>query len=467
MKNGKLGKVITRSPVSYADFITDHNGQLRVAVGVDNEFYTQVYIFDPSTKDWSQLNTEAFGGTFTPLTLDDSGENLLVIDNNNQDKTGIFSLNLNTGKATSIYTDEQVDITGVTYSSTGNNVYAARIDPDFPTYVMFNARSDEAKIYKELLNTFKGFKVNITSQSKNGELMVLHVSNDINPASFYLYKPETKQLSLLFSNFSHIDVNHLSSSQAIKYEASDGQMIHGYYTHPISVSEDQAVPMVVLVHGGPHSRDYWTFDREVQLLTTQGYGVLRVNFRGSDGYGNQFQNAGKHHWGDRIQMDIIEGTKWAQENLNIDSSKTCIMGASFGGYSAVQSATIAPDLYQCVVANAGVYDLELMFKDGDIQDRLWGKSFLVDMLGEDEEKIKTFSPVNNVDKLNAPILIAHGKKDRRVPVIHANRLKKALDKHNKPYEWFVKSSETHGFYDEENRAEYYEKVTEFLATYLR
>jgi dipeptidyl aminopeptidase/acylaminoacyl peptidase len=467
VKTGKLGSVIARSPVAYADFLTDRQGHLRLAVGLDNENYKRVYRYDDQAEDWTEVASDHFGSSFTPLAIDDAGEKLFFIDNNNQDKAGIFSLNLSTGKSNEIYTDEEVDITDVVFSSDGNNVYAARVDPDYPTYVMFNGKSEEAEIYKGLLATFKGYKVRITSSSEDGNTMIIHVSNELSPNNFYLYNRINNQLSLLFSDFKHINEKLLSTSKPVSFKASDGQEIPGYLTRPSFLDDSAKPPLVVLVHGGPISRDYWEFDREVQLLASKGYAVLRVNFRGSSGYGRNFVRAGYEEWGDRIQLDIIDGAKWAASQDNISDDKVCIMGASFGGYSAVQSATMAPDLFKCVVANAGVYDLELMFKNGDVKDLLWGKSFLEQVLGTDIEVIRKFSPVNNVESLNAPILIAHGKKDRRVPINHANALKKKLDKLDKHYEWFVKSSETHGFHDEKNRAEYYQKVSEFLAKHLK
>jgi dipeptidyl aminopeptidase/acylaminoacyl peptidase len=142
------------------------------------------------------------------------------------------------------------------------------------------------------------------------------------------------------------------------------------------------------------------------------------------------------------------------------------MGASFGGFSAIMSPILAPDLFKCAIAHVGVYDLQMMYEEGDIPDRLFGKSYLQQAIGNDVEMLRAQSPVHNIDKLQAAVFIAHGKEDRRVPFEQAEALKDALDEHNKKYEWFIKRSEAHGFSDEGNRAEYYQKVSEFLAKHL-
>jgi len=467
VKNGKLSGVVAGGPVNFADFIADDDGNLKVAVGTDRNFKTRVYFYNDDKRDWQEVPAGEFGEGYQALTVDDSGQYLFYVDDANQDTEGLFKLNLKTGDKSHIYTDEEVDITQVNFSTDRSTVYALRTDPDYPVYTMLNTESEEAKRYKYFLSKFPGYKVTITSHSDDENLWMIYASNDISAGGYYLYNAKQDSFKLLFSNMTHLPRAKLSESIPIQFKASDGHLVKGYITYPVSVPETENVPLVTLVHGGPQARDYWSFDREVQLLASQGYAVLRVNFRGSSGYGNKHFSGSVKEWGNRVQQDIIDGTRWAISQGGIQQDKVCIMGASFGGYSAVQSATLSPDLFKCVVANAGVYDLEMMFEEGDIPRAIWGKKFLESQLGTDTALMRKYSPVHNVAKLQAPVLIAHGAKDVRVPIEHAEALRDAMDKHNKPYEWFVKESESHGFFDEQNRGEYYQKVAEFLAKHLK
>ena len=138
------------------------------------------------------------------------------------------------------------------------------------------------------------------------------------------------------------------------------------------------------------------------------------------------------------------------------------MGASFGAYSAIQSTTLYPNTYKCAIANAGIYDLELMFNEGDIQERSSGKSYLEQVLGTDKKLLSDMSPVNYVDKIKVPLLLAHGKRDNRAPFEHVERLRESLDQENKSYEWFVLDKEGHGFFNPENQKAYMNKVLSFL-----
>ena len=402
------------------------------------------------------------------MALTDNGESLFYLDREDGDKQGLFSLNLATGERTTIYVDDNVDISGVAYNADRSSVYALALDDGYPTYVMFNDSGEEAKLFKSLLATFQGYNIFITSRSKDRALWVLYVSNDIDAGSYYLYNRKENRLSQLFANLDHIDINLMAESKPITFMSFDETPIPGYITYPLNMKADDKVPLVTLVHGGPHGpRDFWSFDRDVQMLAAQGYAVLRVNYRGSGGYGNKFMFSGYRQWGNAIQKDIIAGTRWAIEQGNIDASKVCIMGASFGGYSAVMSPILAPDLFKCSVAHVGVYDLQMMYDEGDIPTLLFGEAYLDKAIGRDEQQLREFSPVAHIEKLQAEVFIAHGKEDRRVPFEHAQALREQLDKYNKPYEWFVKTTESHGFYDQENRQEYYENVAKFLKKHLQ
>ena len=221
--------------------------------------------------------------------------------------------------------------------------------------------------------------------------------------------------------------------------------------------------MVVIPHGGPHGvRDNWGFNSEVQLLASEGFAVLQVNYRGSGGYGLKFQEAGYRHWGDRMMEDIIDATRYAVKKGHADPGRICIYGGSFGGYSALQAPIVAPDLFRCAVGYAGVYDLTIMSSEGDIGQSRMGRGFLTRVLGEDEDALKKFSPSWNVDKLRAKVFLIHGKKDQRAPFEHAERLRKALQDRGIEPEWLVEGREGHGFYDEDARERMYVKMLQFL-----
>jgi dipeptidyl aminopeptidase/acylaminoacyl peptidase len=446
-------------------FFTDSQGEIRLVSGVDDDNKTHVEGLPAGTQEWIEFPDTNIGSNFTPVAIADDLKSAYVLDNINSDKIGLYKLSLDGKEYKKIYSNDDVDISDVNLSTDGRSVYAMRIDKNYPSYLVFSNASEEAKNFKNILQTFPGLIVELSSRSADGQFWIVQASSDVDAGSFYLFDRDENSLRLLFRSLPNVNAEELSVVEPIEFDSFDGRRITGYFTP--AITESNAVPpLVVLVHGGPRSRDYWQYDPEVQALATQGFSVLQINYRGSSGFGDNFKRAGNLHWGDLIQQDIISGTRWAIASGKADKANICIMGAGFGAYSAVQSAILEPDLFSCAVANAGIYDLELMYKRGDIEDFYWGDAYLEEVIGRDEEQLKTFSPVHNVASLKSPVFIAHGKRDKRAPYEHAKRLKKELDRLNKQYEWFVKSRKAHGFYDTENQVEYMKAALVFLNKHL-
>lgn len=461
--NGKIKSRVARSPVPYARFLTDTKGKLKAVAGTNTNNQPELYIRDKS--EWLKVPNSKLGSGVVPLAISDSGKHLYTIDNHNQDLKGIFKLNLDTYDYTELFTDKATDITHVEMTSDGRTAMAIRVDEDYPAYIVLNKKHEEAKVYRNILKSFPYNKVEITSSTRTGSHYVVRVSSDVNPGSFFLFDKEENSLKLLFNSLPQLKPTDFVQVEPIKFKASDNTTLHGYFT-PAKNTKDIA-PLVVLVHGGPHGvRDYWGFSSYNQFLSHNGYSVLQVNYRGSAGYGNAFKTAGHRKWGTRIQQDILEAYQYLIAQNKAAPNSACIMGASFGGYSAIQSVAAYPDAYKCAVANAGIYDLELMFEEGDIQRRQAGLSYLREVLGTEESILKSMSPVNYVEKIKVPLLLAHGKDDERAPFEHVERLRAALDSSNISYDWFVLDKEEHGFFNPENQRAYMNRVLSFLDKHL-
>ena len=220
-------------------------------------------------------------------------------------------------------------------------------------------------------------------------------------------------------------------------------------------------------HGGPHGPyDSWGFDNDAQFLASRGYAVLQVNYRGSGGRGKAFMESGYGEWGGKMQDDLAEGVQWAIAQGLADKERVCTYGASYGGYAALMQPIRYPDLYKCAIGYVGVYDLQVMKSEGDINDGASGRLYLDQVLGTDVAKLKAWSPAQNVDKINVPVFLVQGSIDKRVPMAQFNALNKALAGRNEPVETMIAQGEGHGFYKPENRAELYRRIEAFLGKYI-
>lgn len=459
---------LASSRYPFGEFYTDSEGAPRLITSETPEGFTHVLTWPDEETGWIDIPADLHGPDIDPVAIGDDGTFAYVLDARDHDKAGLYKLSLDGESFQQVYVHDNVDIRQVTMSTDGRSVYAMRADDGYPSYLIFSGVHEEAQLFKRLLQTFPGNLVSIRSRTTDGRYWIVRTGTDTDEGSFHLFDRDENAIMTLFTSRPEVDPAELAPMQPISYESFDGTVIHGYFTaaRRSTRNTDAPAPLVVLVHGGPFSRVYWGYDQRVQVLATHGYSVLQVNFRGSSGYGRSFAEAGYREWGDAVQRDIIAGTHWAIDTKRATPGNICIMGASFGAYSALMNAMIEPDLYACAIANAGIYDLELMYSRGDVKWIYGGKEYLEKAIGRDKEELRRFSPVDRVASLEAPVLIAHGKQDERAPIVHARRLREALEKHDKSFEWFIKDRESHGFYDNTNRVEYLQTALEFLDAHI-
>ena len=445
-------------PYAWFSYLADADGQIRYVAAEDEQDHLITQYRDSNHDDWVTLSTEPYLGhheTALGFSADKSQVFLGTGD-------GVFLVDLKSKERKQVSKVPDVDADNVVLAADMVTPIGIATEPDYPSVELFNRDTPEALLMRTLLKTFKDDRVALTSFTKDGKLGIVRVSSDVNPGEFFLVDLNKGAVEPLVKSRPWIDPAKMASMEAIKIKARDGVVLNGYLTVPQG-SSGHNLPMVVLVHGGPHGiRDEWGFDSEVQFLASRGYAVLQINYRGSGGYGHDFQAAGYKHWGTTMQDDVTDATLWAIKDGTADPKRICIAGGSYGGYSALMGVIREPDLYRCAFAYDGVYDLELMFKSGDTPESMQGVNYLNDVLGTDTEDLRKRSPVYNVDKIKVPLFLAHGEEDQRAPLTHFKELTAALDKAGKPYQSLLKSKEEHGFYNEKSQAELYDKVAAFL-----
>src|SRR5690606_4280964 len=174
-----------------------------------------------------------------------------------------------------------------------------------------------------------------------------------------------------------IDPAQMGSRHYVRFPASDGVELDAYVTVPAGVTELKNLPMVLLPHGGPHGvTEHWGYDQDAQFLASRGYLVLQTNYRGSDGRGYAFREAGYRNWSTRIQEDLADGVKWAVSKGYADPARVCVYGASFGGYSAMVLAARHPEMVKCVASLSGLYDLRSMNStSSDTGRSFWARAY--------------------------------------------------------------------------------------------
>lgn len=379
------------------------------------------------------------------------------------DTIGVFSLDLKTGDVALVFRHPDVDVRAGIRGPDGE-LLGVRYEPGYPKTYYFNDKDPRVQVLKSLSATFPDQNVSVTSYTEDGQTAVVSVRSDRNPGDYYYYRGG--KLQYLASVRPDIDPQLMGRTEPFIMYARDGVKLYGYVTLPPG-REAKDLPMVVHPHGGPYGPyDRWGYNEQVQVLANHGYAVLQVNFRGSGGYGTDFQESGYRQWGRKMQDDVTDATLWAIQQGIADKDRICISGGSYGGYATMEGVVREPDLYKCAIGVAGVYSLPLFRKKGDYRrNREASEVFLDKYVGSDEAELRAYSPAYNVDKIKAAVFIIHGSKDVRVPVEHAEILRDQLDAIGKPYEWLVRP-EGHGFTQSANKVVQYKMMLEFLDKYI-
>ena len=290
-------------------------------------------------------------------------------------------------------------------------------------------------------------------------------TSDHQPPVYLLYDRADGTLQRVGAQRPGIDPRLMARTDFERIKARDGHDLPVYVTRPQGKGP---WPAVVLVHGGPWVRGAdWRWESESQFLASRGYLVVRPEFRGSDGYGSRLKASGYRQWGLTMQDDIADATTWAAAKGLADPRRTCIAGASYGGYATLMGLVRYGDLYRCGIAWAAVSDIDLMYSIdwSDFSDdwKGYGMPMMIGVPVKDAAQLAETSPLKQAAKIHAPLLLVHGGTDYRVPIPHALKMRDALLANKAPVTWIEYPQEGHGWLDPRTRAEFYRRVEAFLA----
>ncbi len=297
---------------------------------------------------------------------------------------------------------------------------------------------------------------------REGRLLLVRSSAaNVAPQTYVINRDEGRA-HFLFASYPELSDVELVTPKPIRFAARDGLEIPGYLTLPPGGSKT-GLPAVLLVHGGPWSRDRLEFDRDVQFLASRGYAVLQVNFRGSTGYGWRHVSGGIKRLGLEMQDDLTDAAAWLVEQGIADPNRIAIMGTSYGGYAALMAAVKTPKVFRAAASYAGVFDWEAEMK----HDRKYaGGEIAKEFFGGDDEAVRRASPIHFADRVEIPVLLGHGIDDSNVHVDQSKKMAKALEKAGKQVELVLYEDESHGLALEKNRIDYARHLERFLAENL-
>ena len=458
-------ELIAENPGNISGWMTDHDGNLRVAITSDG-VNTSLLYRDSESESFKTILTTDFKVRVDPLFFTFDNKNLYVASNRNRDKSAIYSFDITeTQEKELIFENDQVDVSGLMYSKkrkvlTGVSYTVAKRE----IFFFDDWRKD---IQNKLERKFPGYEVGITSFSKDEKNAIVVTYSDKSRGTYYSYDVEKNELNELAKISPWLNEDHMAEMKPITYTSRDGLTIPGYLTLPVG-SGGKNLPFVVHPHGGPWARDSWGYNSEVQFLANRGYAIFQMNFRGSTGYGRKFWESSFKQWGKTMQDDITDGVNWLIDQGIADPDRIAIYGASYGGYATLAGLAFTPDLYTCGVDYVGVSSLFTFMESMPPYWELY-RDMMYEMIGHpenDKELLAASSPLLHVENIKVPLFIAQGANDPRVKKAESDQIVEALKTRGIDVPYMVKDNEGHGFYNEENQFDFYREMEKFLEKHL-
>jgi dipeptidyl aminopeptidase/acylaminoacyl peptidase len=465
---------LVQKNTEYAGFVVDDDFKVRFASKMMPDGSLQYFEPDGSG-GWKEYINVGSDDTLTTSIagFDKTGQKLYLTDSRGRNTSALVEVDLASGEQKVLASNDKADVSGVIAHPTEKNIQAVSFDYLRPEWQVLD---ESIAPDLEYLKTVADGELQVASRTQDDKLWIVAYVMDDGPVRYYRYDRPNKKAEFLFTNRKSLEGQPLAKMHPVVIKARDGKELVSYLTLPKASDPNnigrpkEPLPLVLLVHGGPWARDLWGYDTEHQLLANRGYAVLSVNYRGSTGLGKEFTNAGNKEWAAKMHDDLIDAVDWAVAEKIADPAKVAIMGGSYGGYATLVGLTFTPEKFACgvdIVGPSNIFTLLStippywapmiqMFKDrvGDPTTEEGKK-----LLGER-------SPLNFVEKISKPLLIAQGANDPRVKQSEADQIVAAMKEKKIPLTYVLFPDEGHGFARPQNNLAFYAVAEAFLAKQL-
>lgn len=459
--------MMVQNPGDVREWMTDNDGVVRIA-------YTEdvLYRKDEGSPFSKLIPEQGPDDTFIIKYFSPDNKNVYAYSSIGRDRIAIVEYDLESDREVRVLFEDPVyDAFGddendhFCYSGSRQELIYALYTAEKRCYYFFNSQIED--IYNSLKESFKGYEIRFISFSDDFNTIIFSTWNDRNEGVAYFYNLNDDDLQLISRATPWLDEEEMAEMRPVTYMARDGIIIHGYLTVPRGY-KPRNLPLIVNPHPGPQWRNSWGFNNITQFLANRGYAVLQLNFRGSEGYGKNFLQAGFNQWGRKIQDDITDGVYWLIDQGIADMERVAIFGWSFGGYAALAGITFTPELYACAVDLWGVSNYFTLYNSFPQRhkymaeiNRRWGDAVTDSIL------MYQVSPVFHVDNIRSPLFIGQSSNDRRVISGHSEQMVEELEKYNKEYEYLVLEGEGHALTNESKTIELMKAIEAFLEKHMR
>ena len=451
-----------RSPIM--DWSADSSANVRAGTGYSQEGRQSTLIYRGegdrgSFRTIDRANSRKGESLFSPSLFLPGTGNALVIDEDDKGQSTVNEVDVAT----------QANVRTVFSPPGGAEVEGILVSGDEKTVLGYflggaNGRvhwidPQIAEVQTQIDKAVGDRTARILDFNRDRSRMLVSVTRADTPGTLYFFDVADGRMQRIALFNQSIGARTLNPVKLIRYKARDGLEIEAVLTLPKD-RPGKSLPIIMLPHGGPWGQDTLNYDYWAQVIASRGYAVLQPNFRGSTGYGDDFVHKGEGQMGLAMQDDITDGLRWAVAQGIADPKRACILGASYGGYAAMWGIAKDPDLYRCAVSIAGVANLRREVND-------FGGYFMEAKYRDDWMKMTpdfaAVSPINAINRIKAPLLLIHGKKDITVDFGQSSSMHGRMKGAGKQAELVTLAEADHHFTRQADRTVLLQSIETFLA----
>ena len=453
-------------------WLTDKDSRIRFAAAYNEKDETVDYWFlaGEEKSDWKKIHSFKDEEDFIrPQVFSADSNSFFVITDKFHDKRGVYRYSIDPFEwQETIFEDDNIDVSSIIFDDETSQVVGVRYIEDGRFHSIF-FESNSYEWMASIKQKYPESSLFVTQIHRASNQALMFGTHYASKGTYYLVNTQTEEIRKLFDISPVYETLDKGRLKLIKAKTDDGLDIEAYLMMPDEVTDK--VPLIVLPHGGPIGvRDFALNDSMQHFLASQGIASIKVNYRGSGGFGKKFEELGKLEWGKKIESDINQSVSKAILEYPIDETKICAVGSSYGGYSALMLNILFPERYRCSVSMAGVTDIPLIFTSSDTANRDESIEGIKKIIGDPEKQLNemmSHSPVYLADKLNNPVLLVHGFRDLRVTMEHSLRLKESMNELGKPVDLLVLANEKHSLSNIESRLKYAQVMLDFIKASLK
>ncbi|WP_115720371.1 S9 family peptidase [Gallaecimonas mangrovi] len=462
-------RLVFKNTKAFAIDAISADGHYAALSKINNNADTDLYLVNLTVKNPVPRligNQPGIAANFVGKSFGPKSQQLYYTSDANSDLAELWSYNLATGAKHKVATAPG-DIVSFAFSNTGR-------------YQVIGYNAHE-RIGLELIDTQSQQQVKIKGLptgdidsvqfSHDDALMAFYQTSDTSPANLYSYRFKDQRLTALTSALNpHINPADLVKAQSVHFASFDGLSIPALLYKPHNASPTHKTPVVLWIHGGPGGQSRHGYRATIQYLVNNGYAILAVNNRGSEGYGKRFYHLDDRRHGEDDLMDLVKAKDYLTTLPWVDSQHIGILGGSYGGYLAVAALAFHPNVFAAGIDIFGVTNWPRTLAS---IPPWWevAKNYLYSEMGDpfnpkDKARLERISPLMHSQGINKPLLVMQGANDPRVLPRESKELVAELQKRQVPVEYVELAGEGHGFKKTADRIKAAQTYLHFLQRYL-